>query len=363
MFKFIHAADIHLDSPLHKLGTYEGAPLEALRHATRRAFQNLVRTALEEAVDFVLIAGDLYDGDWKDYNTGLYLISQLGKLREAGIPVFVVAGNHDAVSRITKTLRLPEGVTLFPSNKAETVELKSLGVAIHGRSFSSAVMKKNLAEKYPSPVPGTFNIGMLHTSLNGREGHEPYAPCSLDDLRNRGYDYWALGHVHQQEVVLKEPWVVFSGCTQGRHIRETGPKGCMIGTVDDRGRTAIHFKPLDVVRWVTLRIDASPEESGYAVVDQAVGQLEQVMEDNGGLPVIVRMVIGGPTPAHAEMAGDVERWTNEIRAAAMNASGGGVCIEKVRIETSYPLSPGPGAGYEGPIGEPVSYTHLTLPTN
>lgn len=351
MFKFIHAADIHLDSPLHKLDAYEGAPVEELRHATRRAFENLVDLALEEEVDFVLIAGDLYDGDWKDYNTGLYLVSRLRKLREAEIPVFIVAGNHDAASKITKTLRLPDGVTMFPSNKAETAELDELGVAIHGRSFSSAVMTKNLAEKYPSALSGCFNIGLLHTSINGREGHEPYAPCSLDDLRGRGYNYWALGHAHQWEIVLEDPLVVFSGNTQGRHIRECGPKGCALITVNDSGRPTMDFKPLDAVRWGRIEIDASAAQGGYDVVDMVIEELGRLLEENSSLPLIARIEIRGGSPAHAELAGNLEHWVNEFRSAAIDAGGGNACIEKVKIQTSYPPDSAAVKSKEGPIGE------------
>ena len=351
MFKFIHAADIHLDSPLHKLDAYEGSPIEELRHATRRAFENLVDLAVDEHVDFMLIAGDLYDGDWKDYNTGLYLVSRLRKLREAEIPVFIVAGNHDAASKITKRLRLPEGVTLFPTNKAATAELQDLGVAIHGRSFGSAVMTKNLAKRYPPPVSGSFNIGLLHTSLNGRAGHEPYAPCSLDDLRGKGYNYWALGHPHEREVVLEDPLVVFSGNTQGRHIRECGPKGCLLITVDDNGRAAMDFKPLDVVRWAKIEIDASTAEGGYAVVDMVTERLGRLLDENDGRPLIARVEIRGSSPAHAELAGDAERWVNEIRSAAIDAAGGDACIEKVKIETCYPPETAAITAKEGPIGE------------
>jgi DNA repair exonuclease SbcCD nuclease subunit len=351
LFNFIHAADIHLDSPLHKLDAYEGSPKEELRHATRRAFENLVNLAIDEDVDFLLIAGDLYDGDWKDYNTGLYLVSQLRKLREAEIPVLIVAGNHDAASKITKTLRLPDGVTMFASNKAETTELKRIGVAVHGRSFSSAATTKNLAKTYPSPVPGCFNIGLLHTSLNGREGHEPYAPCSLDDLQSKGYNYWALGHAHQREVVLEDPVVLFSGNTQGRHVRECGPKGCVLVTVDDSGRPATNFKPLDVVRWGKIEIDASGADGGYGVVDLVTEKLSQLLEENGGVPLIARVEIQGSSPAHAELAGDVEHWANEFRSAAIDVLGGDACIEKVKIQTSYPPATGAVRSKEGPVGE------------
>ena len=356
MIKFIHAADIHLDSPLHKLEAYEGTPVEEMRHATRRAFENLINLAIEEEVDFVLIAGDLYDSDWKDYNTGLYLVSQLTRLREAEIPVFIIAGNHDALSKITKTLRLPEGVTRFPSNKATTAVIEDLGIAIHGRSFSSAVMKKNLAQNFPSKRPGYFNIGLLHTSLNGREGHETYAPCSVDDLLNKGYDYWALGHAHKQEIVHKqEPVIAFSGNTQGRHIRETGPKGTLIVNIDDAGKVRLDFRSLDVVRWEKLEVDASKADDGYMVVDTVTEQLETLAEKSDDLPLIVRVKIHGNSPAHEELAGDMEKWINEIRSAAIDSTHGNAFIEKVLILTSYPSQKGYADFKEGPIGELNQY--------
>ncbi len=182
MFKFIHAADIHLDSPLKGLEQYEGAPVEDIRGATRRALEKLVELAIEREVDFVLIAGDLYDGDWKDHNTGLFFVRQMSYLREANIPVIMINGNHDAANRMTKSLRLPHNVEVLShtrSQTAKTKKLRELGVAVHGRSFAKAAEYDNLARDYPPKQDGLFNIGLLHTSLAGAEGHEPYAPCTI----------------------------------------------------------------------------------------------------------------------------------------------------------------------------------------
>ena len=222
MLTFIHAADLHLDSPLIGLPRYDGAPVEQMRGSTRRALENLVDLALTEQVAFVLIAGDLYDGDWRDYNTGLFFAAQMTRLREAGTPVFIVSGNHDAASQITRSLRMPDNVTVLPANSPDTVRRDDIGIAVHGQSFRTRAVADDLSAAYPDPVRGMFNIGLLHTSADGRPGHDPYAPCSLDKLRAKGYDYWALGHVHAREVLCDDPWVVFSGNTQGRHIRELG---------------------------------------------------------------------------------------------------------------------------------------------
>jgi DNA repair protein SbcD/Mre11 len=350
VFTFLHAADIHLDSPLLKLEHYEGAPVEDLRHATRRALENLVELAIIEHVDFVLIAGDLYDGDWKDYNTGLYFVSQMTKLREAEIPVYIIAGNHDAASRMTKTLRLPDGVFMFPADKPGTFHLEDLGVAIHGQGFAKPAVSKDLSAGYPLAVSGCFNIGMLHTCATGREDHEPYAPCTIEGLLSKDYDYWALGHVHKREVLHEDPLIVFSGNIQGRHIRETGPRGCMLVTVDERGRAGADFRHLDVIRWMLCDIDASGADRGDDVVDRICKQLEVLLEQND-LPMAMRIEVEGSCRAHAELAADPEHWNNEIRSAAMDLSNGRIWIEKLRIRTNPLIKAEVSDPAEGPVSE------------
>jgi DNA repair exonuclease SbcCD nuclease subunit len=338
MFKFIHTADIHLDSPQHKLDKYEGAPADAFRLATRRAFENLVQLAIKQKAAFVLIAGDLFDGDWKDYNTGLYFVAQMARLRDARIPVFIVAGNHDAANKITKTLRLPENVTTFPTEKPATFRVDAVNVAIHGQGFSSPVVRKDLSAGYPKPEVGYFNIGLLHSCLTGREGHEPYAPCSPEGLRGKGYDYWALGHVHRREVVQDDPPIVFPGNTQGRHARETGPKGCMLVTVEDSGLIDLQFQSTDVVRWVTADVDAQGSRSGYDIVDDFSRCLTDLLKENEDLPLAVRVRLEGETEACDDILAEPERWTNEIRAAALEIGGGIVWVEKVILQPTTPSS-------------------------
>lgn len=351
MFKFIHVADIHLDSPLLRLERYEGAPVEELRQATRRAFENLVELAISESISFVLIAGDLYDGDWKDYNTGLYFISQLSKLREAGIPVFIITGNHDAANKMTKTLRLPDGTYLFPADKPGTFNIDDLDVAIHGQSFATRAVKKDLSKGYPSALSGRFNIGMLHTCATGREGHEPYAPCTIEGLRSKGYAYWALGHVHQRELLSDDPLILFPGNIQGRNIRETGPKGCTLVRVENNRDIYADFHSLDVIRWERCKVDASGAQVGYDILNLISGQLEELLEQTDGLPVIARVEVAGPCRAHTELSADPERWINEIRSAAIDTSGGQVWIEKVKLNTTLPSKGKPPGVSEGPIGE------------
>jgi len=356
--KFIHAADIHLDSPLRGLARYDGAPVEAIRGATRLALQNLVDLAVDEGVDFVLIAGDVYDGDWKDHNTGLFFVSQMTRLREAGIPVVMISGNHDAANRMTKTLRLPDNVTRLSHRKPETAaseQLRDLGVAIHGQSFAQPAELQNLAAAYPAQVSGMFNIGILHTSLTGAEGHEPYAPCSLDDLRNKGYDYWALGHVHTREVKCDDPCIVYPGNIQGRHIREEGARGCYLVTVDSTGQCDLEFRTLDVMRWNQLTVDVSGAKSDDDVLDLCSEHLSELMAANQELPTAVRVVMVGNTDLHGQLIAQQEHWMNQVRAIAIDTTGGQVWIEKVCLSTSPLASSRLDFADDGPIAALVQY--------
>lgn len=341
MFRFVHAADIHLDSPLRGLESYPDAPVEQIRGAARRAFDNLVDLAVEERVAFVLLAGDLFDGDWRDYNTGLYFTHRMGRLREKGIRVFMVSGNHDAASQLTRSLRLPDNVTLFSHKKPETRTIDDLGVAVHGQSFSGRVVTEDLSRAYPQALPGLCNIGLLHTSLTGRAGHESYAPCTLEGLVSKGYAYWALGHVHQREVVQTHPWVVFPGNIQGRHIREAGAKGCQLVTVEGGQVTEVDFRELDVLRFALCRVEVDGCENLEGVTDRVREAMERERLGTDGRPLAARVILEGKSSLHEQLHRSEEKLREEFRAVA--ADLGDVWLEKFRIATR-PVAEGPLEG-------------------
>ncbi len=338
MWEFIHAADIHLDSSLHGLERYEGAPVDEIRSATRRAFDNLIKLAIDEDVAFVLLVGDLYDGDWKDYNTGLYFAERMGRLRDAGIRVFIVAGNHDAASQITKHLRLPDNVTLFSTKTPEQVILDDLNVAVYGQGFATRAVTDDLSQAYPQGDPQFLNIGLLHTCLDGKPGHEPYAPCTIDGLRSKGYQYWALGHVHTREEVNQDPWIVFPGNIQGRHIREMGAKGCTLVTVENREIMEVEHHDLDVMRWARCELDVSTSETVDEIYEQVREGLQSALDTAEGRPLAVRLVLQGACSAHSTLHADRERWIQEYRALATGLGGAGIWLEKVSIKTKPSVS-------------------------
>ena len=338
--KFIHTADIHLDSPLLGLVAYADAPLQALRTATRDAFSALVDEAVTRVVDFMVIAGDLYDGSWKDYNTGHYFVRQMARLREAGIPVYLLFGNHDAESEMTRRLPLPDNVQVFSSRQASSHRIEPLRVALHGQSFAHAATLDNLALGYPVPVPGWFNIGVLHTALQGNAAHARYAPCSLAELQVRGYDYWALGHVHEHEVLSQSPWVVFPGNLQGRHIGETGPRGAVLVEVDDAGRVSLERLIVDVLRWQRLAVDvAGAADMAAVLVHTGQALADALATQEGAQPLVLRVTLTGRCPAHGQLFGQELALREAVLAQAAALADQRLWIEKLQLQTQPPAEP------------------------
>lgn len=350
--RFIHASDLHIDSPLRGLDRYDGAPVERLRSATRSALERLVDRALAERVDFLLLAGDIYDRDWQDFHTGLFFRGQMVRLERAGIRCFIVQGNHDAQGVISRQLTLPSNVTVFSSRAAQTIRLDELSVAIHGRSFPEREVNEDLVPSYPPPVSGYFNIGLLHTSLTGRAGHDTYAPTDLPTLVAKGYDYWALGHVHAREVLNELPRIVFCGNLQGRHAKETGAKGCELVTVE-AGRVEAEFIALDVVRWSQLSVPLDGVDRLESLNEAFARALEPVLAGTTDRLHAVRVTLTGSTLLHGLEAAQPGTLAAAMHAAAQDIGTAEIWIEQVRLDLSTPLDRAQAAQRQDAVGELV----------
>jgi DNA repair exonuclease SbcCD nuclease subunit len=336
--KFIHAADLHLDSQMIGLGRYDDAPLERLRNSTRESFLALVQLALDEQVDLLLIAGDVYDGDWKDFNTGLFFRQQLTRLTQAGILVFIIHGNHDASSIISKELPGVEGVHVLDTRACQSIQLPELGVVIHGQGFATRKVTDDLAAGYPPAVPGLFNIGMLHTSLTGRPGHAAYAPTSVDTLVSKGYDYLALGHVHTREIVREAaPRIVFPGNLQGRNARETGPRGCDLVTVTDGRIADTRFVELDVVRWHQLKLDTTGIETLEALSRCFADAVREAIPEIDDRLHALRVSIAGESSLFEQESLQPGTLSATLQAAVQDIPDIDIWLEKVLVRLSSPL--------------------------
>ncbi|WP_394827463.1 exonuclease SbcCD subunit D [Pendulispora albinea] len=338
--KFVHAADLHIDSPLRGLTRYEGAPLERARRATREALERVVGLCLEERADFLVLAGDVFDGDWKDIGTGLFFVSQLARLRETGCRVLLLRGNHDF--ELTKNLSYADHVFEFAAAGAGSAASKrgkythlfeEEGVAFHGVSYAQKKTDKSLLPLYAPPVPGLLNVGVLHTNATGSRDHAAYAPCTVAELVGHGYDYWALGHVHSHLVLHRDPWVVYPGNTQGRSVRELGAKGCVLVEVSGERSLELRFVPTDTMRYFIEPVALEPEDDTSALFDKVRRVLDDVAGRAQGTLAAVRLEIRGASRAHGAIVAERETILGQIRADAIDR-GGDVWLEKVKLLTT-----------------------------
>jgi DNA repair exonuclease SbcCD nuclease subunit len=349
MIRFIHAADIHLDSLMKGIRS-ESAGIDpaAFRLSTRHALRNLVDWAIEERVDFMTLGGDNYDGDWKDFTTGLYFNQEMARLAESGIPVVSITGNHDAANLMTRSLSMPKSFRKLDDNAPETFEPVD-GVRVIGQGFRTKAVTENLAARYPvNDSSSGIVIGLLHTSLAGvsRDGHDNYAPCELADLRSRHYHFWGLGHIHKVDLLeaVGEAPVLYPGNLQGRHIRETGPKGAWLITLDETGTmTESCFRPLDTTRWELLTVDISDrqtEDDCWIAVADAVAKAGR--EGLGDRYLAARIRFVGISQLHSTLRKLYERADDALLAScrneAMQVLPGRIWIEAVELKSSAPTT-------------------------
>ncbi|WFS01985.1 metallophosphoesterase family protein [Rhizobium tumorigenes] len=341
-FTFIHAADLHLGSPFQGLALKDADIAAVFVDASRKAFSTLVDRAVERRVDFFVIAGDVYDGDWKDNKIGLFFNREMARLERAGIPVYLLKGNHDAESVITRTITLPDNVHQFPTGKPGTFKLEALKVALHGQGFADRSATDNLALGYPAAVPGWFNIGVLHTSLTGREPHANYAPCSLDDLRSRGYDYWALGHVHEYELLAENPAILFPGNLQGRSIRECGPKGALLVSVEDGIVTHTRII-VDEARFGELSVVVDVDDDQQAILRRIQQAVEPLVDDMEERILALRIRLSGESHVRKAIISSRQDFQDEVQAACHRAHAD-IWLEKLEIRLEDPAGRAVTAG-------------------
>jgi DNA repair exonuclease SbcCD nuclease subunit len=360
-YRFVHSADIHLDSPLSSLALRDPELAELIGNATRRAFVNAIDLCLAEQVDAFLLAGDLYDGDQTSMKTARFLAAQIRRLDEAGIRVFIIRGNHDALSRITKELTFPESVKVF-GGRAEAVLMErstGLPVAIHGLSFAHPQAPESLLPRFRPPVEGAVNIGLLHTSLGGTPGHDVYAPCALADLDAAGFDYWALGHVHKRAVARDRSTVVMPGMPQGRDINESGPKSVTLVTIGDDRSVHIEERHTSVAQFEPVPIGLDGIDDWRDMLRAITHALRHVRERVPSEHVVARLHMTGTTPLAWRLRSDRDLLQEE---AANEAFGiGTTWIESIEIDCHAPRpvadpAPDPITELRRLIGEEVVHS-------
>jgi DNA repair exonuclease SbcCD nuclease subunit len=306
-FRFVHAADLHLDAPFRGLSLGSGEVGSRLRQTIFSAFDTLVELCLSKQADFLLVAGDVYNHEVRSLRAQLHFRDGLARLAENGLTVFVVHGNHDPTGTAAKTVQWPDGVRVFEGDEPECAPVVRNGsnlALVHGASHVSSRETRNLARRFRRDPQDLFQIGLLHCNLGRNTGHEPYAPCSLDDLAAAGLDYWALGHVHSGGVWSEDPYAVYSGNIQGLNITESGPKGCYLVDVHSDHSLTLSFQVLDGVRWSSVEADIAGISSLDGLEEAVLAAVEAEREAAGDRGLICRVVLCGRGPLHGSLSSD-----------------------------------------------------------
>ena len=341
-YRFVHTADIHLDSPLRSLSLRNPELGALIGNATRQALARTVELCLDEQVDALLLAGDLYDGEQTSMKTARFLAEQLRRLGEAGIETFIVRGNHDALSKITRELTFPDAVTVF-KGRADAIPAKRLStglpVVVHGLSFAQPQAPESLVGKYRPPVEGAVNIGLMHTSVGGSPDHDPYAPCSIAELNGAGYRYWALGHIHKRQVTSGAATVVMPGIPQGRDINEDGAKSVSLVTIADDGAVSVEERFVGVAQFERVRVALDGIEDWSGVIEAVADGLRRSKAGTVLPHLVARLQLTGATPLAWRVRRDLDLLKEEAELLATGA--GNVWIEKLEADCRPPSAAAP----------------------
>ena len=281
--RFIHAADLHLDSPFVGLKNVPEAILHKMKEAPFLAFRKLIEEAIARKVDFILLAGDLYDGENRSLRTQVRFRREMERLLEHGIHVYIIHGNHDHLGGKWVAVDLPENVHVFPgSYDMRRFENGEASVHIYGYSYPVQHVKQRIIDEYRRAGEADYHIGMLHGNLEGSSEHGNYAPFSLSDLLAKDMDYWALGHIHKRSELSSDPPVLYPGNTQGRHRKESGLKGCYY--VELNGEEAsTTFIPTSEIIWEETEVTVTGEDSFDSILETCRSKVEGLRHDTCGI--------------------------------------------------------------------------------
>lgn len=280
--KFIHTADLHLDSPFLGLKQAPDQLWDVVYHSTFDAFARIVDDAIAAQVDFMCISGDIYDREQRSVAAENFFITQCMRLNEANIPVYLSYGNHDYKTVSGQQTSLPANVHVF-GNEVETMTLTSNDdqrVAISGFSYPTQWLTEDQTANYPVKGDVDFQIGMLHGSYTElKTPHDNYAPFTLDELLAKKYDYWALGHIHKRQILHEQPVIAYSGNPQGRHKNEAGPKGYYL-VENQHGQLVPEFEAVAPIDWQTMRVEVTDDDNVSEFIEQIKRSAMQQSSEN-----------------------------------------------------------------------------------
>ncbi|WP_167746954.1 metallophosphoesterase family protein [Cohnella luojiensis] len=318
-FTFVHAADLHLDSPFKGLTKVPDAVRDRLRESTFSALQGLCDIVKREKADFLVLAGDLFDAADRSLRAQLRLQRAMEEITSLGTQVFVVHGNHDPESGRQAKLDWPQGVHEFGSAGVECRPAYSrngeLAAHVYGISYPTPAVTDNLALRFMKREGAPFHLALLHANVDGDPSHDNYAPCKLDELASAGFHYWALGHVHDRRILREYPHVVYSGNIQGRSIRETGGKGVYVVSVSESGSIDMSFRDIADVLWQETIVSIEGIDREQDLKNRLLSALDDSRKDAQGRPSLVRVRLEGRGVMHERLLQPnvAEEWVEDLR--------------------------------------------------
>lgn len=337
--KFIHTADLHLDTPFKGLSNWNSDLASKLKDATFKSFRKIIDLCLEEKVDFLVISGDIFDSENKSLAAQLKFVSELKRLSERGISTYFICGNHDPLSSWLEDLQMPENVFRFNSSEVENFIYQKDNkpiVDIYGISFQNKIVKKNLASEYQiinksSPI----SIAILHGTVGSPGQHQNYAPFKVEDVINKRFDYWALGHIHKSQIVHKTtPTILYPGNSQGRDFGETGAKGCYIIEINENNTPKLKFLPTQLIRFEEIQIDLTGEDK----IDKLPDRIEEVKTNiddyDEKTSYILRIDLNGRTALHSHLKkpGEIDQLLDYFNEGQLNQTNF-TWIDRIDVKT------------------------------
>ncbi|GAP00510.1 metallophosphoesterase family protein [Fructobacillus ficulneus] len=261
MIKFIHAGDVHLGNPFTGLSQNLNSDFQnKIQEATYQALDHLVETAIDQDVDLVLFPGDLFHGSDNSALIQDRLNQVLRRLDQAEIWVAVSFGNHDFSQSSLAHPLWPDHVLVFgEAVETKTVTLKNgQKVALTGFSYGDRQHNHSELSEFPyKDQTVDYHLGLYH-GVVGQDG-EAYAAFNLNEMVAKGYDYWALGHIHQREILHENPVIAYSGNIQGLNRTEAGVKGFYLVSDTEGLELKPEFYPAGPVLWQSIRIANCPD--------------------------------------------------------------------------------------------------------
>ena len=372
-FTFVHAADLHLDSQFKGLEqcflngeSVPGSILTRLRNCTFESFGRIIDLCIERKVDFLLLAGDIYDVADKSLRAQIRFRDELTRLAGAGIPAFVVHGNHDHLGGWRADLKFPDTVHIFNGRGVEARPVMRDGreiARVYGLSYPRQAVFENYAALFDREPDAPFAIALLHCNVGGAGGHENYSPCKLNDLLGKGFDYWALGHVHSRVVLNPAgPCVAYPGCSQGRSAREAGGKGCFFVSVEDTGGVDLEFVPVSTVRWENVEVSIDGLQDDQELLDKLEESLLALQAVSGAYQVVARILLTGRGALHKNLVRPsyAETLAQALRSRFTAEGEGKVFLESIRTGTGASVDRGELARSGSLLGDLLSLADKAL---